>query len=200
VRYPMDSVLLNRWLQGLGSDSGTLELRSRARVVKARALDALVLVGPRRMLEELALADSLLAMAQAENPSSAMPPYERALLAQHAGFAIVAARQFFPDSAWLPDPVAALRRGLVFANDAVKRAPGAADTWFVRSQVYQWLALNTPDPTWRDSALNDARHATDIVGGRADIWALRASLEYDAGRWKEALFSVEQGEASDRLL
>ena len=199
VRHAMDSVLLQRWLLQMGSDQATAALRRRAREVSGRSLDAMVTVGPSRTLEEFALADSLLAVAQAQSPSSAVPFYERALLSGRTAFAILAARQFFPDSVVAPDPVVVLKRGLTFADAAVKRAPGSADTWFARSQLYHWLAVITSDPDWRDRALSDARHATSIVGGRADIWALQASLEVGAGRWKEALFSIEQGEASDHL-
>jgi tetratricopeptide (TPR) repeat protein len=199
VRYALDSVLLDRWLLGLGTDSATADLRRRAREIRVRSTDALVTIGPRRMLEELALADSLLAVAQARSPSSALPPYERALLGREIGFELMAARQSYPDATWLPQPSEAFRKALPFANAAVQRAPGSADAWFARSRLYSWLFQVTQDPAWRDSALGDLRKASAIAGGRPDIWRVRAATEIGAGLWREALFSAQQGEASDHL-
>jgi tetratricopeptide (TPR) repeat protein len=191
--------MLNRWMLALGSDPATADLRQRARAISARSPDALVTAGPRRTFDELALADSLLGAAQAQSPTSALPSYERALLSERTGLVLAVAKQFFPDSAWLPDPIPVLQRGVGYADAAIKRAPDAADSWFARARLYHMLAILTSDPGWRDRALGDVRHSTGIVGGRADIWALQASLEESSGRWKEALYSVEQGEKSDVL-
>lgn len=199
VRYALNGILLDRWLFSLGTDTATSELRSRARQITTRAIDALPTIGPRRMLDELAVADSLLALAQKVSPASALPPYERTRLAVQAGFLMKAGHQFFPDSTWIPAPLDAFRRALPFANEAVRRAPQSADAWFARSDLLQWLFTETHDPAWRDSALGDLRRATTIAGGRADIWTLRAEMEQEAGLFAEALFSVEQGEAADHL-
>ncbi len=199
VRYALDSVLLDRWLLSLGVDSATSDLRQRARQIQDRSTDALVTVGPRRMLEELALADSLLAEAEARSPASALPPYARARLGIGTAFGIMAARQYFPDSTWLPQPTEALRRALPFANEAVQRAPESADARFLRSRLYGWLLVATADPAWRDSALGDLRKASTIAGSRPDIWAMRADVEIQSGLWPEARFSAEQGEAADHL-
>ena len=199
VRYALDSVLLERWQLSLGTDSGTADLRQRARAVEGRATDALVSVGPRRMLEELALADSLLATAQRQSRRSALPPYARTRLGIATGFDLMVARQYFPDSTWLPEPADAFRQALPFAGEAVARAPEAADAWFLRSRLYSRLLLATADPSWRDSALVDLRKASALAGSRADIWAMRAEIEVQSGLWKEARFSAEQGEAADHL-
>ena len=199
VRYTMDSVLLNRWMLMLGTDPATAGLRQRARTILERSPDALVTAGPRRTFDELALADSLLAVAQAQSPSSALPSYERALLSERTAFLLVAARQFFPDSTWVSDPIPVLKQGVGYADAAIKRAPDAADTWFARARLYHLLWFLTSTPQWRDRSLGDVRHATALVGGRPDIWSLQASLENGSGRWKEALYSVEQGEATDHL-
>ena len=199
VRYGLDSLLLDRWLLSLGTDSTTADLRLRARAIQARSLDAMVSLGPRRMLEELALADSLLAVAQQRSPSSALPPYARAQLGFGTGFGSIAARQYFPDSTWVPQPADAFRKALPFASEAVARAPGSADALFQRSQLYSWLLESTADPAWRDSALADLRKASAIAGSRPDIWAMRADVELKSGLWAEARFSAEQGEAVDHL-
>ena len=84
----------------------------------------------------------------------------------------MAARQYFPDSTWLPPPADAFRKALPFANEAVKRAPrGRPTRCFMRSKLYCWLLEATADPAWRDSALADLRSASAMAGGRADIWA-----------------------------
>ena len=199
VRYTLDSVLLERWQQSLGTDSATAPLRQRARAIEARGTDALASVGPRRMLEELATADSLLAIAQRQSPASALPPYARARLGIATGFDVMAARQYFPDSTWLPQPADVFRKALPFAGEAVARAPGSADALFLRSRLYGWLLVATADPSWRDSALADLRKASTLAGGRADIWAMRAQVELQSGLWKEARFSAEQGEEADHL-
>ena len=199
VRSALDSVLLERWRLSLGTDSATSDLRRRAREIKIRGIGALVSIGPRRMLEELSLADSLLAQAQETSPASPLPPYERTLLGTQTGFMLTAAHQFFPDSTWIPRPVDALQKTLPFANDAVRLAPKSADTWLARSKLSQWLYVHTQNPAWRDSALRDLRKASTIAGGRSDIWTSRAMMEVQAGLWSEALFSTEQGEAADHL-
>ena len=199
VRYTMDSVVLDRWLLGLGTDSATTGLRDRARAIRLRDNDAMVTVGPRRMLEELALADSLLAEAMAQSPRSALPTFERATLGKDAGFKLLVAKQVFPDSTWLPQPSEFLLRSIPYANTTVARAPKSGDAWFVRSRIYALLFIATHDPVWRDSALRDLRTASALSVGRADIWSTRAGTEFEAGLYRDALFSVEQGEASDHL-
>jgi len=199
VRYAIDSLLIDRWWLALGTDSATVDLRRRAEEIRVRSTDALATVGPRRMLEELAIADSLLALAGARSPSSALPPFARTRLGTFTAFATIAARQQFPDSTWLPPPVEALQRALPFAHATVHDAPEAPDSWFARADVYQWLFEETQEPAWRDSALADLRKASTIAVGRPDIWARRAGAEAQAGRWSEALFSAQQGEANDHL-
>jgi tetratricopeptide (TPR) repeat protein len=199
VRSAMDSIVLDRWLASLGPDTATADLRQRARVIRGRSGDALVTVGPRRMLEDLDQADSLLALAEARSPSSALPAYERASLGILTGFQVLAARQTFPDSAWLPASDAMFRRALPSADVAVMRAPNAADAWFIRSQLYQWLLMVTQDPSWRDLALRDLRKATALAGSRPDIWRERAVTELASGQYRDALFSAQQGEAVDYL-
>jgi hypothetical protein len=163
-----------------------------------RSTDALAQVGPRRTIEELALADSLVALAAARS-SSALAPYARAEVGNEAGFAMLAAWQYFPDSTWLPPRDAAYRKALPFANEAVRRAPRSVDARFLRGKLYTWLLEVTADPVWRDSALGDLRAATAMAGGRAEIWARRAALENSGGLWAESRFSAEQGEAVDYL-
>lgn len=199
VRYALDSVLLERWLRELGPDSLTAALRGRALAIVERSKDALTEVGPRRTMEELALADSLVTVASARRPSSALSWYSRAEIGNEAGFTIWAARQYYPDSTWLPPRVEAFRRAVPFATEAIRRAPHSADARFMRSKLYSWLLEATADPVWRDSALADLRAASAMAGGRADIWARRAQVENSAGQWSEARFSAEQGEAADYL-
>jgi TolB-like protein len=199
VRYAMDSVLLDRWLLSLGTDSATADLRQRARAIRLRENDAMMTVGPRRMIDELQLADSLLAVAMALSPRSALPAFERALLAKDAGFKLFVARQVFPDSTWLPLPSVALLRGIPFANLAVTHKPNSSDAWFVRSRLFTMLFVTTRESSWRDSALRDLKRASLISGRRADIWTRRADTEIEAGLFRDALFSVEQGTAADQL-
>ncbi len=199
VRYALDSVLLDRWLLDLGADSATTEMSQRARMITRRATDALTSVGPRRMLEELAVADSLLAVAAAKNPRSAQAAYSRAALGNETGYALIAAHQYFPDSTWLPSPMDAFQRALPFASEAVQRAPESPDARFLRAKLYGWLLNVTADPAWRDSSLADLRKASTLAGGRADIWARRAAVENAAGLWTDARFSAEQGQAVDFL-
>jgi len=199
VRFGLDSALLDNWLLALGTDGTTRDLRQRAQSIRLRGNDAILTAGPRRMIDELRLADSLLAMAMAQSPKSALPPYERASLAVAAGFKLLVARQMFPDSSWLPSAPDALLRGIPFANTVVTRAPNSGDAWFLRSRIYTMLYVATQNPVWRDSALRDLKKASVISGARADIWSRRASTEVQAGLFRDALFSVEQGEATDYL-
>jgi hypothetical protein len=150
------------------------------------------------MIDELQLADSLLAMAMAMSPKSALPPYERA---SGCGGRVQAARRApdvprFQLAALGAD---ALLRGLPFANTVVTRAPNSGDAWFMRSRIYTMLYVATQNPVWRDSALRDLKKASVISGARADIWSRRASTEVQAGLFRDALFSVEQGAATDYL-
>jgi hypothetical protein len=199
VRFALDSVLLERWMLGLGTDSATADLRQRARIIRLRDNDAMTTAGPRRMIEELQLADSMLAAAMLLSPTSALPRFERAMLAKDAGFKLVVARQVFPDSTWLPAPSDPLLKGIPFASAVIARAPSSGDAWFARSRLYSMLFLVTQELAWRDSALRDLKKASAISGGRADIWVRRASIEAEAGLFRDALFSVQQGEATDHL-
>ena len=199
IRSGLDSLLAEQRVLALGGDSVTRDLRQRARGASGRSVDALLAVGPRRMLEEVALADSLLALAGAREPTSALPAFERARLGEHLGFILMAARQFFPDSAWLPAPATALEAALTHADVAVGRAPWSADVWLARSGVYGWLYSETEVTSWRDSALADLQKATSLAGMRPDVWNARAGVEIQAGRWREALYSAEQGQQHDHL-
>jgi tetratricopeptide (TPR) repeat protein len=199
IRFGLDSLLAEQRVLALGGDSVTRDLRHRARGASGRTVDALLAVGPRRMLEEVALADSLLALAGAREPTSALPAFERARLGEHLGFILMAARQFFPDSAWLPPPAPALETALTHANVAVSRAPWSADVWLARSSVYRWLYSETEITSWRDSALVDLQKATSLAGTRPDVWSARAGVEIQAGRWREALYSAERGQEHDHL-
>jgi tetratricopeptide (TPR) repeat protein len=199
IRFALDSILLDRWMLGLGTDSTTEDLRQRAKAIGERSTGALLSAGPRRMLEEQALADSLLAVAQVQSPTSALPAYARAELGADNGFGILAAWQYFPDSSWLPPRTSEFLRALPFANEAVRRAPGSAEALLLRRRLYSWLFRVTEDPVWRDSARADLRKASAIAGSRPDIWAMRAEAEFEAGLWGDARFSVEQGESMDYL-
>lgn len=199
VRYGLDSILLTRWQTAYPTDSVNEGLRRRAAEAFGRNPGAMLTVGPRRMLEELALADSLLQVAQQRSPSSVVLAFDRAVLARKTGFVLGVARQFFPDSAWLPDPMEAFHRAVTLAGKSIAGAPGVADTWLARGSSYNFIFLFTQQPQWRDSALKDLRRASTMAGDRPDIWVRRANLETFAGLWGEALFSAEQGLAADHL-
>jgi tetratricopeptide (TPR) repeat protein len=199
VRFAIDSILLERWKLSLGSDSSTAALRARATQLRGQAQGALLSVGPRRMLADLALADSLTGQAMALSPRSAVPLNARASLGAFTGFMLLVVKQFFPDSTWVPAAVPRLEEALPFATAAIAKAPTSADARFTRAQIYLYLLTATQQTKWRDSALADLRAASSLAGGRADIWSLRATTENSAGLPRDALFSSQQGQEADHL-
>jgi serine/threonine-protein kinase len=199
VRGTLFRQLQERRLTSLESDSTVLALRQRALLILRTVDDAFFELGPSRALAQLEGADSLLAQAELANPRGVLATLGRADVAQSMAILAATARQQFPDSTTLPDPVGYFRRSIAHADRVVRRAPGLADGWLVRGRSTDLLLGFIDDSTLSPRALADLRQANRLDPTRPNVWLAQAGMERRVGDLRAALYSIRRAQEADPL-
>jgi serine/threonine-protein kinase len=199
LRLALHRELGARRLEGLEPDSAAREAIRRA-LARQRGVEAAFYeVGPTRALQELAVADSLLAAVDRRRARGAAAPLRRAQLAELRSVIAGAARERFPDSAAFESPAVGMRLAIAHASDVVARAPGLPDGWALRGEQRAFLADYDGGDTLLPLARADLERATALGGPRPEPWLARARIELRLGRWREALFAARRAEDLDVL-
>ena len=199
IRGTLFQQMQERRLTSLESDSTVLALRQRALLILRNVDDAFFELGPTRAQAQLESADSLLAQAELANPRGVLATLGRADVAQSMAILAVAARQQFPDSTGLPDPVAYYRRSIAHADQVVRRAPGLADGWLVRGRSTDLLLSFVEDSTLSPRALADLRQANRLDPSRPTVWLAQSGIESRMGDLRAALYSIRRAQEADPL-
>jgi tetratricopeptide (TPR) repeat protein len=170
--------------------------RAWADVEKARGfvdvgMEALQFRLDQRGFYSLAVADSLLQVAEQRDPSADLIPVERAYLAERRSFI---AEWLEQNGRRLPAEVPRVdderSRALGILNPLIRSHHGPADAFEVRGLVKRGLYRTLHQDSLLTAAIADFRAATELDLHRATAWKELAMAQSEAGLFTDALLSV----------
>ena len=184
-----------------GALAGTRSARARELVLRAQSArdDAEELADHpdvrdlRTAIDALGRAESLLALAQAEDPAWLQPLILRGWSSQRRA-ALLSGRPRH----------AALDASLAFAEQAVQRAPENPEVLELRGTVLWELVTETQsgpnDSTWLRQSEADLRKATDLDSTMARAWATLSYLQWFKGSTGDAQLSARRALREDAYM
>jgi serine/threonine protein kinase/Flp pilus assembly protein TadD len=103
-------------------------------------------------------------------------------------------RQFMANHSWLLGMVLWRQGRPAEARDAFQNAVRLKPEEAEHYEGLAWLLANDPNPLLRDPprAIELAKKATELGGGRETAWQALGMASYRAGRWQEAVAALER--------